>query len=48
MKMRESQRTIFWKNHRVVVFTENGKISRVWGLKRPQTAQEIIEEASND
>ena len=46
MKMRKSQQQIFWKDHKVIVFTRGGKFSRVYGEKVPKTAQEIINEVS--
>ena len=42
--MRESQKTIFWRNHRVVELRVNGKPIGWYGVKFPKTAKEIIRE----
>jgi len=47
--MRESQKTMFWKNHRVVEIRskETGKVLRWYGCRIPKTAEEIINEKKN-
>ena len=44
--MRESQKTIFWRNHRVVELRskETGKVIGWYGVKFPKTAKELIKE----
>ena len=46
--MRESQKTIFWRNHRVVEIRikETGKVIGWYGCKFPKTAEEVINENS--
>ena len=43
-KMRESQKTIFWRDHRVVEIRRKGKVFGWYGKKFPKTAEEIINE----
>ena len=40
--MRNSQKTILWRNHRVVEIRHNKKSIRWYGKKFPKTAEEII------
>ena len=42
--MRESQKTIFWRNHRVVELRVDGKVIGWYGVKFPKTAKELIKE----
>lgn len=43
--MRKSQEIIFWKDHRVILFTENKIWKRIYGKRFPKTAQEVINES---
>ena len=45
--MRESQKTIFWRNHRVVELRKEGKVIGWFGCRIPKTAEEIINEKKN-
>jgi len=44
-KTRRSFRQMFWKNHKVIGITRNGKIVRLYGKRFPtKTVRELIDE----
>lgn len=44
MKLRNSQQTIFWKNHQVWEIKVKDKLIGWFGKRFPKTAQERVEE----
>ena len=46
--MRKSQQQLFWRDHKVYDLKVKGKTVGWFGLKIPKTAQDIIEEETND
>lgn len=43
-KLRRSQKTIFWRIHKLVVIKKDGRILGWYGKRFPKLAQEIIDE----
>lgn len=41
--MRNSQKIIFWRNHKIFVLKRSGKVIAWYGSKIPKTAQEILD-----
>ena len=42
--MRESQKTMFWRNHRVVELRRNGKVVGWYGCRIPKIFEENCKE----
>ncbi len=46
--MRNSQKIIFWRNHKICEIKKNGKVIGWYGSKIPKTVQDILEEIEDD